>query len=579
MQAFHLNRHGRTATFVLLVIALLSGCQTSPLELDTIDTEESLAIVVASASTAGQDLDGQTVSGTVTLAVPHASWIREVRFHVDGQRVHTTHTVPYEYQLDSTTLADGEHTVAIQALNAGNRVRVQRSVTFTVANESSGEEQQHGETVDPETSDPEADDPSSSDPEAGDPETVPSAPDDERAMTLRGDPSFDVSGLSADERVHFERMWEEILDPDNQRELQALIDGADLYYYSRTIQDYIQPILTAFRATGDLRLLDHVDSILERMSHNLTYGWDDGSYSDYRMWIHRYDAAGYGTDVRLNDLKVHALVAMVAYALDMNRDLTSPGGRDYAASADYWKAYLLTDSDGFVAKVKDGGRFPSPSRGFHFTNPHADAHSWWSTTKLYYYMWRLSGDAVWLEDANRAADVIWDYEIRDIADWDGGNSAYVWASNMMSQSSSRNYLQMVGYAGSIYGDVVTFHYEGFHKWGDPAHLPAFARSIAELQLDSDDIVRNGLAGDIGGNSPYNKRTVAGIEPDDRDNRPLRRTAEAFTRYQTPIMAAWDPSGAIARAATDAQTAYPAHDTTRLAAALFLHAHVQPDAAF
>ena len=393
---------------------------------------------------------------------------------------------------------------------------------------------------------------------------------------MRGDPGFARSQLTALERTHYDRLLQEINDPDNFANLMREAGRNDIYHYGRRLHTYVQPILTVFRITGDLTLLDHVDIIAERMRQELRDEWHgtndgtDGTKDGYLNWVYRYrDTPQHqGKDTRhIDDIKTHSLIAMIAYALDLNRDLASPTGRDYAAHADFWKDYLVNH---FEAKWRERRGIAT---AFPFLS-HSDAHAYHSWTKWHYFMGLLTGNAAYSREAHRMADVIWG-EIR-AADTPAG-PAYVWTSNISALSTSRNYLMTTSYANSIYGDIVTFHLEGFHHWADATHLTNFARSITALQFDTDDVVANGIAGDIGGNSPHSKSRRAGLPADHRYGRPVRRSASTFALYEMSTLAPWDETGEMVRVGYDVQEAYPEEDTARLAAALFLSAHLNTDA--
>lgn len=377
---------------------------------------------------------------------------------------------------------------------------------------------------------------------------------------LRGDPHFDRGQLDGAVRRAYDQLWHEINEPTNLRDVMDLADSDDLFTYGRQLHGHIQAILTVFRATGDLALLDHVDAIAERMRARLDYGWRDtttgadGTDGQYLMWVFRYGSSAslYGTDNRIDDLKTHALVAMVAYALELNRDLDSPTGRDYGEHADFWRHYLV---DHFETKLRS--RFDKPGRSFPITT-HPDGHTYYSWTKWHLFMGLLTGDESYLREAHRMADVIWT-NIR-VTETPRG-PAYVWTSNISEKSDARQYLMTTAYAHSVYGDIVTFHFEGFHNWASHDHLRAFARTVTEFVIDSDDVVANGVSADIGGDARR-----AGIPA--WSGRP-RRTAEAFAGYQYALISPWDATGRVATVSRDVREANPRLDTARLAAGLFL----------
>jgi hypothetical protein len=394
------------------------------------------------------------------------------------------------------------------------------------------------------------------------PSTAVAGPAPQRAeplLAIQGDRDFVPDRLADEERALYERLWRGIEDPGNLERIMRLAASDDIFTYGRTLHGYVQPILTVFRVTGDLALLDHVDVIAERMREELRDGWrgtndgTDGTRDGYLNWVYRYQDTPelQGKDTRfLDDIKTHGLIAMIAYALHLNRDLPSPSGRDYAAHADFWRDYLVNH---FEAKWRERRDVPT---GFPIMQ-HPDGHSYFTWTKWHYYMGLLTGDDAYLAEAHRMADVIWD-EIRTVNVTDG--PAYVWASNITSLSENRNYLMSSSYASSVFGDVVTFHLEGFHRWAAAEEVHAFARTVTEFILDTDDPVRNGIAADVGGGTPRAGLPEAPGSP--------RRTSSAFTTYQYALIAPWDPTGRIADASRAIADAHPTLDAARLTAGSF-----------
>ena len=550
------NRRVRACVVVLGFVALAAcaGHQAPLAGVDPVEPVRLLVSDVAEGETIAE-LEGRTLAGIVSVVVEGPATLSAVGFYLNAEPepVAVTRSRPFLFTLDTTTLADGEHRIAAaRPGESGAALEMLAEASFSVANPAvptdppAGGDEPGDDPVDP---------PSATTPVA-------------RDFSLRGDPNFSRSQLASYQRLQYDRLWAELSDPSQFSEILRLADRDDLFTYGRQLQSYIQSILTAFRVTGDLELLDHVDIIMERMRAQLDYGWrdtnddTDGTWGDYLMWVWRCSSGPsvYGKDNRIDDLKTHALIAMVAYALEVNRDLTSPGGRNYAAHADFWKHYLV---DHFEAKLRD--RFNKAGSVFPIT-AHSDGHSYYSWTKWHLYMGLLTGRDGYLAEANRMADILWG-EIHS-ADTASG-PAYVWTSNISQLSSSRNYLMTTSYAHSIYGDVVTFHFEGFHNWAQEEHLQAYARTITQFVFDTSDIVRNGITADIGGDVDQ-----AGITSD--SDRP-RRTARAYTAYQYALISPWDESGRIYDVSHVVQDSFSSLDTTRLAAGLFLGTHIGPTA--
>jgi len=368
------------------------------------------------------------------------------------------------------------------------------------------------------------------------PTTAPggSKPSPSRPFDLRGDPGFDVSDLPAEAQVWYRRLWQSI--DDSIYDVDSWARSDNLYKYARDLHTHVQFLLHAFRATGDLRLLDEVDRIVELMRSKLDDSWRDvrsGSAAPgkdgYLNWVWRGSGADqyYGKDDhQLDEIKTHALIASVAWALEVNRDLKSPGGRDYAAHADFWKGYL---KDHFEAKWRE--RMKKPSGFPIMIRPHT--HTYYSWTKWHYYMSLLTGDQAYLKEAQRMAGMLQ----RDIVEVStGSGTAYVWTRSVLSEGGKENYLHPNVYARYVYHDAIEFYFEGFGWWDDRA-LAAMARTFATWVIDPEHAKgsRDWFTGDIGGDKPR-----GGI-PTDGWNRMdyYRYEASSFAE-----IAPWDASGAI-----------------------------------
>ncbi|AND70020.1 hypothetical protein ATSB10_25660 [Dyella thiooxydans] len=79
-------------------------------------------------------------SGTVTLSASASDnvGVTRVEFYVDGALKATDTSSPYSTSLDSTTLADGSHSLVAKAYDAAGNVGTSSTVSFSVSNGSSG---------------------------------------------------------------------------------------------------------------------------------------------------------------------------------------------------------------------------------------------------------------------------------------------------------------------------------------------------------------------------------------------------------------------------------------------------------
>jgi len=81
-------------------------------------------------------------SGTITFSATASDnvGVTKVEFYVDGALKATDTTSPYSSTFDSTTLANGSHTLVAKAYDAAGNVGTSTSVAFSVSNTSSGTE-------------------------------------------------------------------------------------------------------------------------------------------------------------------------------------------------------------------------------------------------------------------------------------------------------------------------------------------------------------------------------------------------------------------------------------------------------
>jgi hypothetical protein len=365
--------------------------------------------------------------------------------------------------------------------------------------------------------------------------TTPPAPSPSPTSPLRGNPNFDAAQLTGDVARWYAELLRSIEQPSSDLDPLSMAGKDDLYTYGRTLHAYLQSILVAFRLTGDLRLLDHADVIVERMRTKLRDGWrgtvdgTDGTTDGYLNWVYRYsdepDLMGKDTH-QSNEMRTHAILASIAYALHVNRDLASPAGINYGAHADFWRSYLV---DHFEAKWRARR---GVATGFPImTVPHT--HTYYAWTKWHYYMGLLTGNAAYTAEARRMADVLWN-EVRTVTTPSG--TAYVWARSVLSLGGAGAYLHPTTYARYVYGDIVEFHLEGFHRWASASELTRFARTFTEYVMDTRDPKANGFAADIGGGA-----AKAGLPSDPAWG---RMTANRYRVSSYALIGAWDASNRL-----------------------------------
>ena len=398
----------------------------------------------------------------------------------------------------------------------------------------------------------------------------PISPPGDRVLSLRGDPDFDVSQLSAEQRARYERFWQELRDPSNRAEIDAMAESDCIFVYARGLKSHIQAVLIAFRATGDLELLDYVDEVAQIMHSQLADPWrgtndgTDGTTDGYLNWAFRPYSGGtdqhVGKDTRrIDEMGSHANAAIIAYALHANRDLTSPTGRDYGASADEWQDYLVNH---FEAKWRERRNRAS---GFPIMFvPSTGTYRKW--IQWHYYMGKLTEDSAYTAEANRMADIFWDHMF-PIETPSG--TAYVYSGGISGLNGANSHiLGATTYAGHMYGTAVELHLEGFHEWGNDENLRRLARTFTEFIIDTDDPIANGMARDVGGGEPR-------LHLEATEN--TRHQPLGLPQYRDRnfgFVGPWDHTGEINSITEEVQSRYGSRDTTRLAAALFFNSYYE-----
>ena len=324
------------------------------------------------------------------------------------------------------------------------------------------------------------------------PEPTP-APATPGSMSLRGNPNFSVSSLNPEQRKWYDRIWKAINNPE--QDATELAKSDDLFKYRGLLYGYDNALLTAFRVTGDLRLLDEVSRISQIMRGELADSWrdtadgTDGTKDGYLNWVNRYDTSKQfkGKDtILIYELKTHTHVAQFAWAFENNRDLQSPGGYDYSEQADFWKDYLVNH---FEAKWRKRNAKPT---GFPFAQ-HIGFHSMHSFMTWHYYMGKLTGSTAYTKEAERMAQSFWKNDFKETSSRYG--EALVW-SRVVFPATDENYLMPQHYARYIVREAVDMHLEGFQRYADRASLEKIARSVADFVVIDASIPS--FARDIGG---------------------------------------------------------------------------------
>ena len=353
---------------------------------------------------------------------------------------------------------------------------------------------------------------------------------------LRGDPGFDPSALPGEVRCWYEALWEVLTDDRRAAYFTSRAARADLYTYSREVNNHLAALLTAFRVTGDLALLDEVDRLAQHMRSKLDDAWThraaraDGAVDGYLNWVWDRDHSDEhrGRDINeIDEMRTHAAVAQLAYAFAANAELESPNGVDYAERAGFWLTYLR---DHFEAKWRERNRVPWPEFPF-LQRPHL--HETLEFARYHHYMHLLTGEEAYAEEAARLSRV--SFENFRVAESDAG-PALVTPRSVLSMGGRQDYLIPSIYFRHMVPTIVDLYFEGVAPWDDDEVMVQLTRSVSEFILDEQG---NDVARDIGGG-----RERAGIPASGEDDW-ARISPGVYNLSPFPLFAAWDESGEVA----------------------------------
>lgn len=485
-------------------------------------------VVESSSLPEGGDLHGQTVSGEVVVSFEQESEhaVDRVLFQLNGVDParppwRALDGREHAIRLDSAMLFDGTHRLSVVAFDDnGDRIPGSVHATFRTANRGTEHEAR-----------------------------MPRA----EGFTLRGDGAFGRHLLDREMRVWYERLWRAIEDnPD------AGASSGDLRDYGYTFQQHMAHLITALRATGDLRFADEIARLADMIAERLTTKWydaqsdtwiepDDGTAGYRRLLLLRSSAgedSGKDTQV-LSSVLTHGMLASMAYVFEANRGQPSPAGTDFGAKADFWTDYLKNDFER-IWRIRTGATWPE----FPLWN-HQVSHAWKSQMRWAFYMYKLTGLEPYLESARAYADHVLTYTF---AVETPSGTGVVW-SHVLSKPDYG--LQPIAYARYDWAIEADIAWEGGLTGIDEDYMRYHARTIAHFVLDNG---AEDLSFDVGGMKARSGRSLEGgthatlPTRDPWDDSGLAYGRESFNRfmisYVTPV-AAFAETDRIASIAVEA----------------------------
>jgi hypothetical protein len=338
-------------------------------------------------------------------------------------------------------------------------------------------------------------------------------------LPLRGDPKFSENQLSSEARLWHKRLWVAITR--SKSNATAMAQSGDTFNYARGLNVHITTLLTALRATGDLKLLDEIDGLMQLARAELKDYNKDG-YLNFR-YLNKDSPKWYGDDYqRMDEMHAHGMIAAVAYAYRANADLDSR----YRERANFWTNYLANH---FEAKWRKRNKVPT---GYPFLNrPFTPTYA--NFTRYHLYMYKLTGKESYYNEALRLASLLQKEMVNVTA---AGSPAYVWDRAMTVTGAKPLGCQPLKYVHLYLNAVVDLHLEGIGFFAQKTTMQKFANTIRTFVMDdgAKSFARDNCGGvNRGGLTSYASYNRAG--------------PSFYIRSQLTL-AAWDSSGKITNVA-------------------------------
>jgi len=343
-----------------------------------------------------------------------------------------------------------------------------------------------------------------------------------RPLSLIGDPDFNVSNLSPEMQVWYTRLWAAIRSEDIYPDPDKEASSGDLYFMGRPLNLYITALLSAFRATGDLALLDEVDRLMELARAQLADYNGDG-YLNWR-YLFGTESIYYGQDTHsMDEMLTHSFIPEVAYVLKSNEQFDPV----YGEHAAFWTDYLEKH---FLPKWEARG-------GLEKSLVHPYAHF----MRFYYYLYKLTGNLPYLLEAERRATVL--NAMMKTQDTSRGEG-FVWDHRVIAMGHDALGCQPTVYAVLTVTAFQDLALQGFPPYADDSYMAHYAATFRDQVLiyGTDE-----LAGDVCGGGEDRKR----------------EGFEKFLLGGIPGLAAWDDTGALMDVNEEAYDRYQSPDAPNI----------------
>jgi hypothetical protein len=366
-----------------------------------------------------------------------------------------------------------------------------------------------------------------------------------------GNPQFSESQLKPEVRIWYARLWAAIKNP-GYADPDPDAKSGDNYKIGRPFEMHVTALLQAYRLTGDLKLMDEVDRLMQIARNQLRDAWDNGQKDGFISW-RNYSAdvpnSDKGKDLKreIDEILSASMVAEVAWAFRVNQNVTSPKGISYRERADFWQNFL---SNHFEAKWR---KRENKKTGFPFLVKNLQ-HIYVAFIRYHYYMSKLTGRADYMNEAQRMAGIV-AKNICVISTPSGSN--YVWPhavyfdvkTNSDALKSSVT-ATMTTYVRHAFASITALSMEGFAQFADPKVMRQYAGGYRDFMIDgkdtklelarsiSGDVSRTGIITGTGKSITIRVMSATGSY--------VRKPASYIKSCQMPLMAVWDSTGKLFR---------------------------------
>ena len=247
--------------------------------------------------------------------------------------------------------------------------------------------------------------------------------------------------------------------------------SGDLYLLGRYVNDYTTSLIWALRATGDLSFLDRAAELWENARLDLSDAWCNGTTDGYLNWLWLYDptaSAFYCNDLHeMDDSMTHGVVAMLAHALDQNRQF----GNGYGAKADFWVDYL---ENHFLQKWydRDGSALISWQSGGLYKRL---THPRMNQLRIAYYLHKITGNTFYVDRAQEMVqELVVGLEVNPTVP-----TAYQWKHQISGNDEG---YQRINYAHYYMNGILEMYFEQFDVYGDESEMQKYMSTFRDVVL-------------------------------------------------------------------------------------------------